>query len=75
MQINPSCEIRAFVASFGTDGFAQQFEALFSIPDDVLQDSLGNTLSPSQIDNIRQKIPSPVMKSINQCRVHLEAPA
>jgi hypothetical protein len=71
MQINPSCEIRAFVASFGTDDFGrtQQFETLFSIPDDVLQDSLGNTLSPSQIDNIRQKIPSPVMKSINQCRV------
>jgi hypothetical protein len=71
MQFNPSCETRAFIAAFGTDDFGrtQQLRALFSIPDDVLQDSLGDTLSPSQIDNVRQKIPSPVMKSINQCRV------
>ncbi|KAJ5450628.1 spherulin-1A [Penicillium daleae] len=71
MQFNPSCETRAFVAAFGTDDFGrvQQFEALFSVPDDVLQDSLGETLSPAQIDNVRQHIPGLAMKSISQCRV------
>ena len=71
MEFNPSCETRAFVAAFGTDDFGrtQQFEALFSVPDDVLEDSLGEALSSSQIDRVRSKLPKPVMKAIKQCRV------
>ncbi|KAJ5808719.1 spherulin-1A [Penicillium riverlandense] len=70
MELNPSCETRAFVAAFGTDDFGrtQQFDALFSVPDDVLEDSLGGALSSSQIDKVRSKIPGPIMKSISQCR-------
>ncbi|CAI7662323.1 unnamed protein product [Penicillium pancosmium] len=71
MEFNPSCETRAFVAAFGTDDFGrtQEFEALFSVPDDVLEDSLGDALSRSQIDKVRSKIPGPVMKTIHQCKV------
>jgi hypothetical protein len=69
MEFNPSCETRAFVAAFGTDDFGrtQQFEALFSLPDTVLEDALGRSLSQDEIDMVRNGIPPPVIMGIDEC--------
>ncbi|RAL14774.1 germin family protein [Aspergillus homomorphus CBS 101889] len=68
-QVNPDCEPASFAAAFTSDEFAVSLiaEQTFSLPDDVIARTFGQSIAGEDIEKVRGAIPASMAIQVEEC--------
>jgi hypothetical protein len=68
-QVNPDCEPANFTAAFSSEDFGIGVVAneFFSLSDDIIAASFGQSIAGGDIDKIRHAIPADVVIKVEEC--------
>ncbi|KAL2869103.1 germin family protein [Aspergillus lucknowensis] len=68
-QVNPDCEPANFTAAFNSEEFAAGIVApqVFSLPDDVISRTFGQSIAGEEIEKVRDAIPKEIAIKVDEC--------
>lgn len=68
-QFNPDCGNVTFISVFATEDFGTEQTSmnLFSIPNDLLSATLGDSIEGVNLDFVRNRLPAGITQGVEQC--------